>query len=189
MNLVPRSNWVPFTVSSKYNRPFCLITIILTCLSRFCVSWCWIITSAPKGRFEISRECQLHLAIDSFLPLELLFRLRDWKVSELESVRMLFSSKLESVRIGKCQNWKVSELESVRIGKCQNWKVSELESVRIFRFFKYGARCRRQLFGNGITKQLAKNSFQRQLKTCPSAKKNQLVNPSPPLKSNSLPHW
>ena len=40
-------------------------------------------------------------------------------------------SKLESVRIGKCQNWKVSGLESVRIGKCQNWKVSELESVRI----------------------------------------------------------
>ena len=39
--------------------------------------------------------------------------------------------RLESVRIGKCQNWKVSELESVRIGKCQNWKVSELESVRI----------------------------------------------------------
>ena len=35
---------------------------------------------------------------------------RDWKVSELESVR-----------IGKCQNWKVSELESVRIGKCQNF--------------------------------------------------------------------
>ena len=45
---------------------------------------------------------------------------RNWKVSELESVR-----------IGKCQNWKVSELESVRIRKCQNWKVSELESVRI----------------------------------------------------------
>ena len=57
--------------------------------------------------------------------------MRDWKVSELESVRMHFSSKLESVRIGKCQNWKVSESESVRIGKCQNWKVSELESVRI----------------------------------------------------------
>ena len=57
--------------------------------------------------------------------------MRDWKVSELESVRMHFSSKLESVRIGKCQNWKVSELESVRIGKCQNRKVSELESVRI----------------------------------------------------------
>ena len=50
--------------------------------------------------------------------------LRDWKVSELESVRMHFSSKLESVRIGKCQNWKVSELESVIIGKCHNWKVS-----------------------------------------------------------------
>ena len=48
-------------------------------------------------------------------------------------------SELESVRIGKCQNWKVSELESVRIRKCQNWKVSALESVRIFRFFKYGA--------------------------------------------------
>ena len=51
-------------------------------------------------------------------------------MSELERVRMHFYSKLVSVRIGKCQNWKVSELESVRIGKCQNWKVSELESVR-----------------------------------------------------------
>ena len=44
-------------------------------------------------------------------------------MSELESVRMHFSSKLESVRIGNCQNW----------------KLSELESIRIFRFFKYGA--------------------------------------------------
>ena len=56
-------------------------------------------------------------------------------MSEVESVRMHFSSKLDSVRIGKCQNWKVSELkvlelESVNIGKCQNWKVSKLESVR-----------------------------------------------------------
>ena len=56
---------------------------------------------------------------------------RDWKVSELESVRKHFSSKLESVRIGKFQNWKVSKLESVRIGKSQNWKVSESESVKI----------------------------------------------------------
>ena len=40
-------------------------------------------------------------------------------------------SKLENVRIGKCQNWKVSESESVRIGKCQNRKVSKLENVRI----------------------------------------------------------
>ena len=39
---------------------------------------------------------------------------QNWKVSEMESVR-----------IGKCQNWKVSELERVRIRKCQNWKVSE----------------------------------------------------------------
>ena len=54
----------------------------------------------------------------------------DWKVSELESVRIYFLPVLEE--IGKCQNWKVSELESVRIGKCQNRKVSELESVRIF---------------------------------------------------------
>ena len=51
-------------------------------------------------------------------------------MSELESVRMHFSLKLESVRSGKCQNWKVSEAESVRIGKFQNWKMSELESVR-----------------------------------------------------------
>ena len=40
-------------------------------------------------------------------------------------------SELESVRIGKCQNWKVSELESVRTGKRQNWKMSIKESVRI----------------------------------------------------------
>ena len=38
---------------------------------------------------------------------------------------------------GKCQNWKVSELESVRIGQCQNWKVSELENVRIGKCQKY----------------------------------------------------
>ena len=44
----------------------------------------------------------------------------------LESVRIHFLPILEE--IGKCQNWKVSELESVRIGKSQNWKVSELES-------------------------------------------------------------
>ena len=42
-----------------------------------------------------------------------------------------WGEKLESVRIGKCQNRKVSELDSVRIGKCQNRKVSELESVKI----------------------------------------------------------
>ena len=45
----------------------------------------------------------------------------DWKVSELESVRIHFLPILEE------------------IGKCQNRKVSELESVRIFRFFKYQA--------------------------------------------------
>ena len=49
-------------------------------------------------------------------------------MSELESVRIHFLPILS--KIGKCQNWKVSELESVRIGKCQNRKVSELESVR-----------------------------------------------------------
>ena len=53
----------------------------------------------------------------------------DWKVSELDSVRIQFLPILEEV--GKCLNWKVSELESVRVGKCQNWKVSESESVRI----------------------------------------------------------
>ena len=49
------------------------------------------------------------------------------------------ASEFASVLIGKCLNWKVSELESVRIGKCQNRKVSELESVRIFIFFSYRA--------------------------------------------------
>ena len=37
-------------------------------------------------------------------------------------------SELESVRIGKCQNWKGSQLESVRIGNGQS--PSSLESVR-----------------------------------------------------------
>ena len=41
-------------------------------------------------------------------------------------------SELESVRIGKCQNWKVSELESVKIGKeSQNMKVSEYEKSKV----------------------------------------------------------
>ena len=43
--------------------------------------------------------------------------------------RILSMGGLESVRIQFLlifgRNWKVSELESVRIGKCQNWKVSE----------------------------------------------------------------
>ena len=39
--------------------------------------------------------------------------------------------EFESVRIGKCQNGKVSEFESATIKKCQNWKMSELESIRI----------------------------------------------------------
>ena len=66
-----------------------------------------------------------------FLPiLDDFGKCQNWKVSELESVRIgkcqnRKVSELESVRIGKCQNWKVSGLESVRIGKCQNWKVSE----------------------------------------------------------------
>ena len=37
----------------------------------------------------------------------------DWKVSELESVRIHFLPILS--KIGKCQNWKVSESETVRI--------------------------------------------------------------------------
>ena len=47
-----------------------------------------------------------------------LFGWKDWKVSELESVR-----------IDKCQNWKVSELESVKIEKFQNQDVSESEFI------------------------------------------------------------
>ena len=54
---------------------------------------------------------------------------RDWKVSVCIFLQNWKVSELESVRIGKCQNWKVSELESVRIGKCQNRKVSELFGV------------------------------------------------------------
>ena len=39
------------------------------------------------------------------------------KKERLKSVRMHFPSKLESVRIGKCQNRKVSELESIHAGE------------------------------------------------------------------------
>ena len=46
----------------------------------------------------------------------------DWKVTELESEIIQFFHFLEEIE--KFQNWEVSELESVRIGKCQNWKVS-----------------------------------------------------------------
>ena len=58
--------------------------------------------------------------------------LRDWKVSELESVRIGKCQNAFFFKFGICQNWKVSELQSVRIAKFQNWKVSELVSVRIF---------------------------------------------------------
>ena len=65
-----------------------------------------------------------------FLPvLEEIGNCQNWKVSE--SPFCPFWKKLESVRNGEFQNWKVSESESVRIGNCQNWKVLELESVRI----------------------------------------------------------
>ena len=43
---------------------------------------------------------------------------------------MHFSAKLDSVKI-----LRLSELESVRIGKCQNWKVPELESFCRNTFF------------------------------------------------------
>ena len=54
---------------------------------------------------------------------------QNWNLSE--SVFCHFLKKLKIVRIGNCQNWKLSELEIVRIGNCQNWKLSELEFVRI----------------------------------------------------------
>ena len=53
----------------------------------------------------------LGFKIDIYFTIEV----RDWKVSELESVRMHLSSKLESVSIGKCQNWKVSEFSHAMI--------------------------------------------------------------------------
>ena len=73
-----------------------------------------------------------------FLPfMEEIGKCQNWKMSELISVRIrncwnrTVSELVESVRMGKCQNGKVSEWESVRMGKCQNGKVSEWESVRI----------------------------------------------------------
>ena len=55
----------------------------------------------------------------------------NWKVSDLESVRI---GEAQNWKVSECiflLNWKVSESESVRIGKCQNRKVSESERVRI----------------------------------------------------------
>ena len=67
-------------------------------------------------------------------------------VERLESVRIgkcqnVFSLKLESVRMRFLQNWKVSECiflhslsahwDSLSIARLRNWKVSELESVRM----------------------------------------------------------
>ena len=70
----------------------------------------------------------------NLLLLLLLLLLRDWKVSELESVRIHFYAKLKSVRIRKCQNLKVSESVCVRIVICQN--CGKLESVRIHQVWK-----------------------------------------------------
>ena len=53
-------------------------------------------------------------------------------LSEMEFFRIRFChflKKLEIVRIGICQNWKLSQLKIVRIWICQNWKLSELEFV------------------------------------------------------------
>ena len=55
----------------------------------------------------------------------------DWNLSDLEFVRIHFYSNLEIVRVGNCQNQKLSELEFVRIGICQNWNLSESDIVRI----------------------------------------------------------
>ena len=51
----------------------------------------------------------------------------DWKVSELD--RVIIQCLLMVEEIGKNRNPKVTGLEGVRIGKCQNWKVTYLESV------------------------------------------------------------
>ena len=55
--------------------------------------------------------------------------LGDRRVSEF--LFCSFWKKLESVRVGKNQNRKVSASEIVRIGKCQHRKVSASESIRI----------------------------------------------------------
>ena len=62
----------------------------------------------------------------------------DWNLSELKFVRIHFYLKLEIVRFGICQNWKLSESEFFRIGICQNWNLSELEFVRISNYLIWG---------------------------------------------------
>ena len=60
-------------------------------------------------------------------------RKKSVKLGGLESVRIHFLPILEE--IGKCQNWKVSELESVRIGKCQNWlALSDSDTFQFWHF-------------------------------------------------------
>ena len=130
----------------------------------------------PKRRFSFQYRIQ-QLKIQSFFTvkknyLTYIFNIRGFqkyphnrsisfcsKVFPFRRILRFFpyypNEGFESVRIGKCQNWKVSELKSVRIRKCHNWnlcqnqKVSELEfvsksesvrigiCVRIFRFFEY----------------------------------------------------
>ena len=96
-------------------------------------SMCFLFCSFKKGRprklgslVYLRMESVLQLVHTININYSVPIRPGDWKVSELESVRINFLPILS--KIGKCQNWKVSELESVR--NCSVWKVSELESVR-----------------------------------------------------------
>ena len=70
---------------------------------------------------------QEHLVPDSRLEQPPDEPFRNFRASRSGDRRILCSSgtscdeRLESVRIGKCQNKKLSEFESVRIGKFQNY--------------------------------------------------------------------
>ena len=86
-------------------------------------------TNRKHGTERIPTTNHIYQLLCTFLGLK---GLRDWKVSELESVRMHFSLKLESVRIGKCQNWKVSEFsDSLNIGENDAWVTIMVQTMSL----------------------------------------------------------
>ena len=97
----------------------------------------------------------------------------DWKVSELESVRIHFLPILDE--IGNCQNWKVSESESVRIGKLKknafwHFPILTLSSLSLKRTSCYGLWSFKVL--KGSYGQLLRMN---QSKLCPNAIRNSLA--------------
>ena len=99
-------------------------------------SWGRFLEQAPRLDFARTQQCwdsdwdgppifrtaySLNIAV-SVTVLGMRSSYLGWRIS----CQGMIDGGVESVRTGKCQNWKVSESLF-----CPNWKVSELESVRI----------------------------------------------------------